>query len=123
MGFDATTTPATGDATRALDYIRLRDSLKSLSAAGSHDFGGDPNDCKTADCWVEVSWEGQPPGAARQRLWINGVLRIDASKTGINYSGGVQSVYLWGYFNTPADARTETMDDLTFSTGYIGGIS
>ena len=41
MAYDVTTTPAIGNATKQNDYIRLRDAIKALSAAGNHDFGGD----------------------------------------------------------------------------------
>jgi hypothetical protein len=41
MAFDATTTPASGDDTKLVDYTRLRDNCKSLAGSGSsHDLGG-----------------------------------------------------------------------------------
>ena len=40
MGYDLTT-PSVGGDTKLNEFIRLRDAIQAVSAAGAHDFGGD----------------------------------------------------------------------------------
>jgi len=58
--------------------------------------------------------------SARAQLWINGVQVMDYTRTGISYTGGAATIYLWGYFNTPADQRVEWIDEVAVGTDYIG---
>lgn len=60
------------------------------------------------------------PGNFRARSYIDGVLASDVTRPSGTYTGGIASVYLWGYFNNPADSRTEEIDEVVFSTAYVG---
>lgn len=82
--------------------------------------GSTPEDCRAKWCWVEASMDYSTGTSGRARLWINGIQVLDYTRTGISYTGGISSLYLWGYFNSPADERVEWIDEVAVGTDYIG---
>jgi len=82
--------------------------------------GSTPADALDTWIWVEAmaDWSAFTSGVFR--LWIDGELVLDYTRSGVSYSGGIQTIYLWGYFNSPAETRNEWIDQVAVGTSYIG---
>jgi len=82
--------------------------------------GSTPDEALDTWIWVEAMADWSSGTSGVFKLWINDVLRLDYTRSGVSYSDGIESVYLWGYFNNPADSRSEWIDQFAMGTVFIG---
>jgi len=71
-------------------------------------------------CWVEFAMDYTTGTSGHAQVWIDGTKVLDYTRTGIAYTSGIAALYLWGYFNEPAQSRSEWIDNVVVATNYIG---
>jgi hypothetical protein len=72
--------------------------------------------------WYEIMNDISVNGSPRVRMWIDGVLKMDATLSSTAATNGLSfgTLQLTGTYNSPAATATSWLDDVAISTSCIG---